>query len=323
MELVENAETRLKVIKKGTGIGRTKYVSYGLFLCPSCESIVELPKYKGLNANSCGAIGCKSKASTKYGHRAKPLAEHIKSNPNYTLFNGFFNRNIKNNESVSDTWQDFKVFFNDMFDTYNSIKLAGSKAVTLYITNKDKIDSSNSYWVDAASLKVTDFTADKIAGVWHTKMLAFELGMQHYDLVKSMNRLDSTFGEVVESVTTEPGLISKPTTAFILSNEQYDRLKHRILDLRQGKVCHKFIYLMKCGSSIKIGITNNVASRLSSLVGANAGSIELLYSTEVFNANNIEKELHTKYAEFNTHHEWFNLTEDQVQDIITYLDSVK
>jgi len=77
--------------------------------------------------------------------------------------------------------------------------------------------------------------------------------------------------------------------------------------------------VLESGGYFKIGIAVDVPRRIAAITGSCPSPVTLLFSASVPNARYIEKLLHTKYAEQNTHHEWFKLTPEQVNDVKTYL----
>jgi hypothetical protein len=67
---------------------------------------------------------------------------------------------------------------------------------------------------------------------------------------------------------------------------------------------------------IKIGISGNVPKRLKQLRTGSPYKLKLMGWIETDNDRKLEKELHDKYEEFNTHLEWFQLG---VEDILEEL----
>ena len=88
------------------------------------------------------------------------------------------------------------------------------------------------------------------------------------------------------------------------------------------------LYLLKCLDTglIKIGITNNLRQRISSI----GGSLEYLYHITVENPRQLEKSLHQEYKDFQVFNptvknggtEFFQLSESQVLNIIQFLSSI-
>ena len=89
------------------------------------------------------------------------------------------------------------------------------------------------------------------------------------------------------------------------------------------------LYVLKClyTGLIKIGITNNLNKRISSI----GGNLEYLYHVIVDNPRKLEKLLHSNYQNYNRFNatvlsgntEFFQLSEQQVQEVIHYLESVQ
>lgn len=89
------------------------------------------------------------------------------------------------------------------------------------------------------------------------------------------------------------------------------------------------LYILKCLDTglIKIGITNNLNRRISSI----GGNLEHLYHVIIDNPREHEKLLHSNYQNYNRFNpnvrnggtEFFQLSQEQVQEVIHYLESVQ
>lgn len=69
------------------------------------------------------------------------------------------------------------------------------------------------------------------------------------------------------------------------------------------------IYVIRCNSDYKIGITNDINKRLSTLQTGNPSKLVLACTLDVptkAEALSIEKALHTSLAQYNSRLEWFN-----------------
>ena len=315
MELIKDLGTRTTV----TSTGKKDTRKWGIFKCPVCSKETELKQVKGFANNTCGSKGCRSKGTDKYGswNKGMPQAETAKNIKYYSSIGDYYRR-LKSSNTLCDEWNTLSGFMADMYDDYLKLRSSSTNHVTLHTVGTDSLSKVNCTWKEDL-LALIDFDNDKLNGVYHTRMLAHELNIKPYLVTKALARVSETFGEYAYGdVNLTP---TKTTKAYILSKYQYDRL-HDIMLANRKKVSDS-IYLIKSGGFTKIGITSDFSKRLNSLVGSNPLSIEVVVTKQVVNAREVEVQLHTKYAEFNTHHEWFNLTEDQVQDIVTYLDSVK
>ena len=72
-----------------------------------------------------------------------------------------------------------------------------------------------------------------------------------------------------------------------------------------SKVISTHLYVLRCGDKLKIGITNDIESRLSSLQTGNPEQIVLEYIEERLNPRKAEKWLHTQFAYCRIKGEWF------------------
>lgn len=85
----------------------------------------------------------------------------------------------------------------------------------------------------------------------------------------------------------------------------------------------KYIYLFKRRDGYyKIGISNNVDSRLASIRTSNYDHVEIVIARKIKDAFNFEQELHKKYDQRITRSngEWFKLNSDEVIDICVQIN---
>lgn len=70
------------------------------------------------------------------------------------------------------------------------------------------------------------------------------------------------------------------------------------------------IYLIKSLNEgvYKIGVSKSPNKRLKEVQTGNPSPIDILYLYETENAYKIEKALHNRYSQYNTHGEWFELS---------------
>lgn len=87
------------------------------------------------------------------------------------------------------------------------------------------------------------------------------------------------------------------------------------------------LYVLKCLDTglIKIGITNNLSKRITTIVG----SLEYVHHVTIENPRDLERELHKRYQKYNKFNptvknggtEFFDLTDQQLQEIIEYVST--
>jgi hypothetical protein len=88
------------------------------------------------------------------------------------------------------------------------------------------------------------------------------------------------------------------------------------------------IYILKCGSFIKIGIAKNLTHRLTSIRTSNPYDVELVksfFTAERNVSRKIEMTVHKKLTDLGHHHrlEWFNLSAiDKAIELCTELSEV-
>jgi len=79
-----------------------------------------------------------------------------------------------------------------------------------------------------------------------------------------------------------------------------------------------YIYFLKCNGSVKIGKSTNIKSRICNLQVGNPEMITLLHKIKCndrYAVIEVERTLHTVFAEFSTSGEWFVLT-NEIKDFI-------
>jgi hypothetical protein len=82
------------------------------------------------------------------------------------------------------------------------------------------------------------------------------------------------------------------------------------------------LYLITDGELTKIGISNNLQSRLKSLQAGNGRELLVLFSVELENAFEIEQKLHKKFREKRLVGEWFSLTLSDIAIIKNEFETV-
>jgi len=315
MELLTDLGTRTTI----TSTGKKDTRRWGIFKCPVCLGTVELQNIKGTKNNTCGKAGCRSLGSSEYGswNKAIPQEQQVKNKLYYSSIGDYYRR-LKSSSTLCEEWSTLSGFMTDMYDKYLELRSSGIAHLTLKVSDTKDLSISNCAWAEDKVINV-DFTNDSTNGKYHSRMLAKELNVKPYLVTRALSKMPESFGPYTyEAINLTP---TKTTKAYILSKYQYDRL-HDLM-LTNTKKSSTNVYLLESSGYVKIGIAHDIDKRLSTLIGANPNQVNKLYSKTVINAKHIESQLHTKYAEFNHHHEWFKLNDTQVKEIITYLDSVK
>jgi len=312
MELVKDLGTRTVISKAGKRDTR----SWGLFKCPSCDNNIELKTYKGLGNNTCGKAGCR-KRSTAYGSWNKEFnpEDKLKALPHNSAFTDFYYRVVGSRKVCSD-WVTVKGFREDMYASYCEARAIFPR-VTLFISDSESLGVHNCKWVNTEYVTPTDFSLDVKQGERHTYMLAQEVDVKLDIVIRALSKMDSSFGETAYKELSVVGFYNRPYKANFLSEYQYNRLRDKLLASKKKASSH--VYLVTCDKFTKIGMSGDVGTRLGQLRGSSALPIELKFSCKVPNASTIEKYLHKKYASQNSHHEWFNLTDEQIEEVINYL----
>ncbi len=83
-----------------------------------------------------------------------------------------------------------------------------------------------------------------------------------------------------------------------------------------------YLYLFGMRDIVKIGISKNLEKRIRILNSLLIDDTKLIFSIKIKNYSKIEKILHNKYKEKRIKGEWFRLTEDNINEIKQYLNSI-
>ncbi len=90
----------------------------------------------------------------------------------------------------------------------------------------------------------------------------------------------------------------------------------RIVNSRRPDHSSGYVYLLKCGPRYKIGITKDIQRRISELTKQQPFPLELVHCAIGKDHSAKERELHERYSDVRQHGEWFDLTTDQVAEVI-------
>jgi len=313
----------MKLIKelgpKGTKSSRR---AYGLFECPICKTEVEKPLTHGKRNKSCGNPACRKAVFTPNPHNLGNKNDSKKTDkPHYRNLQEQY-RLLSKRYTLSAQFKSFDMFYSVMSSEYCRLKdQANNNKITLSVLSEEPIGKYNCKWEKVSTKTNVDYSKYKEEGLYHSKMLADELGTAHIRIKKYIGKLynASLIGEFKDETIIISGKRSFPVDVFILTKDDYVTVT-KTWKASTIKNKSSSVYLITSCSLTKIGIASDVNKRLGTLKGANASPVELTYSKEINNAAKIEKYLHNKYAENNVHHERFDLIEEQVQEIIEYLD---
>ena len=80
------------------------------------------------------------------------------------------------------------------------------------------------------------------------------------------------------------------------------------------------LYIIKTGSYYKIGITQDIKSRIKNIETHNPFKPELIFYEKIPESHKIEKLLHLKYKHKNIKDEWFKLSRKDVKEIVELIN---
>ena len=91
---------------------------------------------------------------------------------------------------------------------------------------------------------------------------------------------------------------------------------------KTGDEHSKFLYLVESQGFVKIGVTNDVQGRVSTISTCNPFEVKVILAQEVGSAYQVEKFLHDKFKDTNVRGEWFKLTSNDIAYITEHLSSL-
>ena len=115
-------------------------------------------------------------------------------------------------------------------------------------------------------------------------------------------------------------------------DEQLKELKAKIKQIEDNKKTFKekeyeiqhigYVYLIKLGDSYKIGITKNTEERFKQFEFM-PFELKIIKTAKVKEYDKVEKFLHEQYSSKRIKGEWFNLSQEDIQNIIDYLTEIE
>lgn len=94
---------------------------------------------------------------------------------------------------------------------------------------------------------------------------------------------------------------------------------------QQTIVSQESLYIIKhkgFDGYYKIGKTEDVEARVNTLETASPLGVEIIYSAESNSINQVEKIVHNRYLSRQSNREWFNFSEEEVSEVITYINQL-
>ena len=254
----------------------------------------------------------------------KPLTERY---PYYRAFQEKYNLLRKDN-AITMEWDSMKDFHNDMYEQYRTLRDSCSKVtheVNGVVANKHtlkfKAREANSKLVNG--VVGLDYTNGVPVGIYHSLQLAKEFNQPHANVRRKLKALvdSGNFGSTSKATVISGDKRRTKSEVELLTKKQYDTL-HMAMTISSSILKPTGLYIIQGAGLTKIGISSNIESRFKKLTTSSPVPLTLAHECTTDLARSVEKELHTKYKEFNSHGEWFNLTEEQVKEIVEYLDTI-
>lgn len=101
-----------------------------------------------------------------------------------------------------------------------------------------------------------------------------------------------------------------------IENEAKAAIENKISDIINiNPKKTSYVYFAKSNDIYKIGVSDNPKSRLDNLRTGSAIPIEIEYVIPSNNPRDIETTLHRRFANKNVHREWFNISDDEINQL--------
>lgn len=93
--------------------------------------------------------------------------------------------------------------------------------------------------------------------------------------------------------------------------------------MKKNPLKAKYVYIVVCGEYFKLGITDNVNSRLNGLQCGNPYEVSLWICKKISNASIYEEELHKSLTSLGYHHkrEWYKLDSSILERIKNVIEN--
>ena len=121
----------------------------------------------------------------------------------------------------------------------------------------------------------------------------------------------------------------KPDIFKLVAQKKSNMIKSLVVDNEKKVVSIKirgdysgYVYLIRSASGFtKIGHTENLKKRFASIDMSSPEEISIYYSKVVRNRVNLERKLHSLFADKRTKGEWFLLSDEDLQEAKAVMDS--
>ena len=289
MKLIE------KTGSKPESANSTNTRQWGLFECPVCLTHIERPLSHGRRNKSCGSNSCRKATFTisdkpinKPDTSVKPSRTSLRF---YNAFKTWYNRLDK--ELITNDIDTIEKALDLFYIEYEAVKLMyPNQYVVLSLLDSSKgIVKDNVYFTLRAKSTGLTIMDNQIKSL-----------MKHTRIGKN-------------KITKEYNNVNK---GLELTEEQYESLLSRLI---YNKYAHnketEYLYFIKAGMFIKIGVAKNVDNRLKSISTGCPFKPEIVATKALGKlCYLVERCLHIQYADKCTNGEWFELDEADIKSII-------
>ena len=287
---------------------------HGIFECSVCKTHVEKPLSHGKRNKTCGENSCR-KAAFSFNHNAdhkNKKVDPISKRPYYDNLRKLLTYLKAHKVMPAD--QTIKKFYEIYITLYSdACALSPNKSSITFVKEDGSIGFIPSGAVSIDTSVLIRYNCSRL----NSKEISFTYGIKHDTIIRATKRLVDN-GVIIAShlniVTNTIG--ATPAKGWEYNSEDdYNKTITALQFVASRNKADK-IYLIKGAGLLKIGVTHDMDKRFKGITTMSPVPLVLHYSKKVTNARKLEKALHLKYKEFNSHGEWFNLTDKQIDDIL-------
>lgn len=275
----------------------------------------------GKRNKTCGKRECRKavftnvKADTSM-YRKQPI---ISTLPYYGSIATYYNRLLNSKHiQLSEELKELRNFISVTYSEYATIREAYPKT-SISIISKD-----GSKIINTENFKFIASQDEQLTEDLFINQYKYCCRKLMHDLNVSYAVVNSTIKKFIHDYKIDT-LITKygnSLKTILLNKEDYEIVEN-IIKHNKSRGLSSIVYIVESAGYIKIGITNDITKRLSSLKTATPFEVNLIYSCELGEetAYDIEQYIHTKYEKFNEKLEWFKLSTAQIEDIKNMLEN--
>ena len=155
-------------------------------------------------------------------------------------------------------------------------------------------------------LKISEIN---LADYIDSETVAADLGIQHKSLCQVIgNKMPEAISKSINRTN------GRPKRVYYLTQKQLDIIS--TYSGRKSSCSHFYIAVNTENNRYKIGVSCNIKKRIACLNTQSGCDVQPVFSCKSDNCRTIENNIKQKYRDYNVKGEWYNFTDQQVEEII-------